>query len=126
MNSLLPDLLRSQHMARTYRISFFGLIILKFFKKSGMLLFNIRGYDNIHHKYWVLVAKQTLHPKLTRTYHPTFKRSNKFYLSLHALRIIDIRTGESWLILLTSHGLMTHKTALRKQMGGLLMGILYR
>lgn len=50
------------------------------------------------------------------------KPSHKFYISLASISLLQKRTGDSVFIISTSQGLLTHKEAFNKNIGGLVLG----
>ena len=54
-----------------------------------------------------------------------YRKSNPITITHKALRLLNQSTGNSNLVLETSKGLMTHQEALQKQLGGILVCVIF-
>ena len=105
----------------TIRLTRKILSLLRLLRALGYLLY-LRLSSKKHFKSYVIITPIFYK---TTTFYPSIKListpSKKFSVTIKALRIIDKSLKHSILILETSHGLITHKKALRYGIGGFLL-----
>ena len=63
--------------------------------------------------------------KYSRTITPYLKSRGKTRLDYTSLRLLNVNTPHSYYVLETTKGIMTHKEALKYQLGGLLLFIIH-
>lgn len=96
-------------------------IFVKILKKLGYI-----------HKYSITKKKNSLYIKIyiyffknkrINTYFKLVSKPSKsFFISLKSLRLLSKRTGGSVFLISTSYGLITHREALDKKTGGIIVG----
>ena len=63
--------------------------------------------------------------KIVKTFRLLSKPSRAYYISLKAIRLLKKRTGAAVYLISTSKGILTHTTALKKNLSGFLLGFFY-
>ena len=81
----------------------------------------IRRFKKLPNSYYRIYPAYTRYRYRTRTVKTYLRSSHYLTLSLKVLKLININTPYSYIILETSRGLMTHKDAIKHQIGGRLV-----
>lgn len=99
-------------------------LLIVIFKKNNIILgfkyviINKKKYIEIYLYYYKQLHTITFFKKIS-------KPSQKYYLSLKAIKLLLIRNGNSLLLLSTSKGLFTSIDVFYYNIGGLLLGFYY-
>lgn len=81
----------------------------------------LRRISKTDNQTWRLFPLYQRQRRMTRTITVYNLTSSKKILSFRALRILNLNCPFSYYILETTQGLMTHKTAIRRKLGGFLI-----
>lgn len=136
-NPVFPIVLYNHHL--TYVINSININVLHknlifkiVFTKKNLIFIKILRKLNFINKFVIVRFGDSMFIRIYAYYYKTkqvgkgFKimscPSKFFFISFKALRLLDKRTGSSIFVISTSKGVITHKEALQKKIGGMLLG----
>lgn len=101
-------------------------VLLKFFKKMSVISSFFLIWSKRTNLYYFKIV---LHYKYNRPLHGFIKlisnQKSRYSISYPALKLLDRSLGDSLYILSTPNGLLTHKDALVRRMGGKFVFFIY-
>lgn len=106
--------------------------ILPYARKTSLILYFLKSENIINNYRLIKTFNNKINFLINLNYYKTMsiiqkfklfsKKTQIFFISLRALRLLDKRAGSSLFLLSTTKGLISHKTALLKKTSGFLIG----